>query len=871
MSKTKTSSETKIEKSKLPSPNNMTSIIVVTNNGLDYNKLCLESIRRFTRKGSYELIIVDNHSTDGTMEWLKQQPDVKLILNDSDIGFTRGCNQGIDASSGKYLLLLDADTVVAEKWLSNLMISLKSAPEIGAVGPVTNLSSGGQTIAAEYKDMDAFFSFAKSYNRSCEDKWEYQLSLSGFCMLIKEESLLKSGKLDEIFLSKRFALTDLSIRILEAGYQLLSCADTYIHHFNRSPDETIDRTSAGQQQESLAEFIEKWGFSPNYSMISRSEMLTLIHSDNNDFNSMEMKVLDIGCSCGGTLLSIRNKYKKALLYGIELNPGAAKIAGTFAEVQSCSCEEEELGYQEGFFDYIICADVLEHLLDPWNVLKKLRKLLKPDGFLLASIPNVMHHSVIRGLIRGDWNYVDAGLLDRTHLRFFTPSAMYSMFQQAGYTDIAVSSMVTVTNKDDEDFIDKLCALGSDAMRPNYKAYQILLKAAVAQEAISLHPYVPDSSFAYDRTKDGLLVRDKSREPDKQIFNRILLVYDLHEDLDRKRNVSVLKGLLLDPIKNSGLFREIVQLHRETMFEYGVDKWVNELLRECENNRPDLVVFHIPFCYQEEVSDALRHIRDELKIPVLGFTTDLTTLLGGVFHRCKEYYDKFIDCMTKILSIDTSNPSNHYNGNFIIGFPLVDYRLFNPTLYKKDIDVSFIGSVAQWASFGNTSRKKYLDYLKPKLESAGIKYYFIDTSGRNASIEDYAKAVNRSKIVLNFSQTTDGHRHMKKRVFEALGSGALLLEEEGPDTRRFFDAGRDYVEFSDPEDLFDKICYYVHHSEERETIVASGHIKAVTEYNADNLIRYVLHELGINGKAKIESTGYKNYADRINRMKIELEL
>jgi hypothetical protein len=223
-------------------------------------------------------------------------------------------------------------------------------------------------------------------------------------------------------------------------------------------------------------------------------------------------------------------------------------------------------------------------------------------------------------------------------------------------------------------------------------------------------------------------------------------------------------------------------------------------------------------------------------------------------------------MTKTLSIDTSNPLSNYKGEFIIGFPLVDYQLFNPSLYKKDIDVSFTGSISQWTAFGNTSRKDYLEYLKPKLENAGINYSFIDSSGRAAPIEDYAKIINRSKTVINFSQTTAGNKHMKGRAFEVLGSGALLLEEEGPDTRRFLDLGKDYIEFSDPEDLFNKICYYTHNSIERKKIATSGHKKAITVYNEKNLIRYILENLGINTNDKNESIGYRSYVNRINMMK-----
>jgi SAM-dependent methyltransferase len=77
-------------------------------------------------------------------------------------------------------------------------------------------------------------------------------------------------------------------------------------------------------------------------------------------------------------------------------------------------------FPTGNFDLIIALDVLEHLIDPWSIVRRLHGILNPGGVIIASIPNVGHYSVAVPLVlRGQWNYADEGLLDRTHLRFFT--------------------------------------------------------------------------------------------------------------------------------------------------------------------------------------------------------------------------------------------------------------------------------------------------------------------------------------------------------------------------------------------------------------------------------------------------------------------
>ena len=98
----------------------LTSIVILTYNKLDYNMLCIESIRQYTEPDAYEIIVVDNNSADGTVEWLKSQQDIQLILNSENVGFPAGCNQGIKAARGDSILLLNNDTVVTPRWLDNL-------------------------------------------------------------------------------------------------------------------------------------------------------------------------------------------------------------------------------------------------------------------------------------------------------------------------------------------------------------------------------------------------------------------------------------------------------------------------------------------------------------------------------------------------------------------------------------------------------------------------------------------------------------------------------------------------------------------------------------------------------------------------------
>lgn len=164
----------------------------------------------------------------------------------------------------------------------------------------------------------------------------------------------------------------------------------------------------------------------------------------------------------------------AELHGIELDPGSWSIASKLFEVTQGNVEQN-LDYPEEFFDYIIFGDVLEHLNQPEAVLVNMKRYLKPGGMILASIPNIMHISVISELLNGSFTYQDSGILDRTHLRFFTKAEIIKMFSRAGYEILDIGNTRVWVSDDQLRLIEKLCAL-STSQTEAYTAYQYLVKA-----------------------------------------------------------------------------------------------------------------------------------------------------------------------------------------------------------------------------------------------------------------------------------------------------------------------------------------------------------------------------------------------------------
>lgn len=144
-------------------------------------------------------------------------------------------------------------------------------------------------------------------------------------------------------------------------------------------------------------------------------------------------VLEIGCGTGATGAAVLAGGKAGRYTGIELMPvAAAEASVVLTEVVVGNIETMDLTTYHDQFDALIISEVLEHLTDPWACLIQLAPCLRHGGEIIASSPNISHHTVIRKLLSGSFEYSEAGFMDRTHLRWFTPKSFRKMFEAAGF-------------------------------------------------------------------------------------------------------------------------------------------------------------------------------------------------------------------------------------------------------------------------------------------------------------------------------------------------------------------------------------------------------------------------------------------------------
>jgi SAM-dependent methyltransferase len=145
------------------------------------------------------------------------------------------------------------------------------------------------------------------------------------------------------------------------------------------------------------------------------------------------RLLEIGCGNGDTSAYARSTGKCGWCCGVELCEGpAAEARAKLDQVLVGDVEKVLLPATNGGFDVLILSEVLEHLIDPWKALARLRPLMNPGAIVLSGSPNVCYYGVLFTLIKGRWRYEDKGVFDATHLRWFSPATYRELFESAGF-------------------------------------------------------------------------------------------------------------------------------------------------------------------------------------------------------------------------------------------------------------------------------------------------------------------------------------------------------------------------------------------------------------------------------------------------------
>jgi GT2 family glycosyltransferase len=420
------------------------SILILAFNNLVISQLCLRSIYCNTTYPNFEVIVVDNASTDETPAWLKNysrtHPNLKLILNSDNLGFAGGNNQASREAAGEYLIFLNNDTVVTQGWIERLLAPFQSDPGIGLVGPVTNATGNEALIPFSYTTPAEMEAFAHDRAIVMSMRSFDIRMLAFYCVMARKDQFESLGGLDERYSVGMFEDDDLAVRYHQQGLKVVCAEDVFIHHFQRMSFSKIDIETYNRIfEENRKKYEEKWGrkwepyqlrqdtSSPHpvgIDLTLQKPWGTLKYRCNICGRACKTPVVDLGrekpsCECSSTVRSrsIVHLLSKEL-FGRSLAlpdfPVRPDLHGWgMSDAGYSDLLLKKIGYTntfyhqeprfdisapldpslEGTLDFLISTEVFEHIAPPVSrSFENARRLLKPTGVFIFTVPYTLNPS-----------------------------------------------------------------------------------------------------------------------------------------------------------------------------------------------------------------------------------------------------------------------------------------------------------------------------------------------------------------------------------------------------------------------------------------------------------------------------------------------
>lgn len=307
-----------------------------------------------------------------------------------------------------------------------------------------------------------------------------------------------------------------------------------------------------------------------------------------------------------------------------------------------------------------------------------------------------------------------------------------------------------------------------------------------------------------------------------LIKRILLVeeFDCESSLERNIKYTGIVGRIHEFDYDIRYYK----LGRQGMFE--------QLINTCKKFNLDLIIF-VPLKNTAGLSSS------QTVEPTKNLFKDIADNLGIKLYvhsfNFKKSYAEWLDVANYVGLKNFKSDKYVDNHKVIYGYPAVNPIDFYDQNIERDIDVCFWGSIPI-----GSKREKYIDFLRDNGINVYVRLYRVP-------IKKYAEILNRSKISLVLGNEGKGGCQIQAKAFEIMACNSLLLDEAASDTKRLFDANKDFIVFGSKEELLEKIRYYLLHEEERRLIAQSGYDKVMNVYNARNMWENVFKNMGFGPK------------------------
>jgi GT2 family glycosyltransferase/2-polyprenyl-3-methyl-5-hydroxy-6-metoxy-1,4-benzoquinol methylase len=477
-------------------------IVIPTRNGLGVLRQAVDSILVRTRYPDYRIVIVDNGSDDvQCLAWMREtaarEPRVTICRDDRPFNFAALNNAAIEAPEAadcECVALVNNDIEVVDGgWLEE-MVSLACRPGVGAVGarlwyPDGTLQHGGVLVGLGGAAGHALKRLRRDEPGPAERAWRLQgyLAVTAACLVVRRDAYLAVGGMDAQGFPVAFNDVDFCLQLASVGLRNLWTPHAeLIHHesVSRGDDHRPERRARYEVE--YGKLRERWPLwiarDPFYSPLlgirtedfaladppralldepwlgeasamidplpydapfdrgNRNESHTLTFEQVIAAAAPGARVLEAGCATGTMGEALRAEGYRVT--GIEpLAAAAERARARLDRVFTGTLDEWFDAHPDERFDVVTFGDVIEHLADPLAALRRTVAHLAPGGAIVASVPNVAHAAVRAMLLEGRWEMGPLGILDRTHLRFFSRESLVGLFSEAGLAIEAMSATV----------------------------------------------------------------------------------------------------------------------------------------------------------------------------------------------------------------------------------------------------------------------------------------------------------------------------------------------------------------------------------------------------------------------------------------------
>ena len=378
------------------------SFMILSHNDLELLKRCIDSIEKYVPKGAYEIVVVDNASTeDGVKEYLKEKAKsvsyrFKLILNDENSGFPKGCNIGsVCCDRNNDIFYLNNDAILTQNAVLFMRMGLYDNRNVGAVSALSNSASLQEVTPEELsgyageelgelwhrklgvdRSVKIFEDYAAAHSYPVKRAYIKRFRLTGFAMMLSREAVRCVAEdykvFDERFSPGYFEDDDLGIRLARAGFVQYVCKNAFIYHNGG----TGFAQNENAMTESRNKFIDKWGFDIwGYSLPWFEAADSVI--DLNTKQKEGLRILDFTCGFGANASYIKSSCPDTFIAGVCANSFEAGIAGLIADdVAFGDVNTMRLPWAERSFDIVIAER--KHVC-----IGQIMRYLKADGLFLS--------------------------------------------------------------------------------------------------------------------------------------------------------------------------------------------------------------------------------------------------------------------------------------------------------------------------------------------------------------------------------------------------------------------------------------------------------------------------------------------------------